>query len=54
MIAEVGENKVFENENNKEKYLKKILNRFVKKAQNQFLKDSLFFDFFNTFKKNKK
>ena len=38
---------MFENENNKEKHLRKILNKFVKKDQNQFLKDSLFFDFFN-------
>ena len=51
MIAQVWENKVFGKENNKEKYLKKIPNRFVKKDQNQFPKDSLFFDFSNTLRK---
>ena len=54
MIAQVWENKVFGNENNKEKHLRKIPNRFVKKDQNQFPEDSLFFDFSNTFKTNKK
>jgi len=54
MIAQVWENKVFEKENNKEKYLEKTSNRFVKKDQNQFPEDSLFFDFFNTLKTNKR
>ena len=39
MIAQVWENKVFEKENNKEKHLKKILDRYVNKDQNQFPKD---------------
>jgi len=41
---------VFEKENNKEKYLRKLLDRYVNKDQNQFFKDILFFDFFNTLK----
>ena len=44
---------MFENENNKEKHLGKTPNRYVKKDQNQFPKDSLFFDFFNTLKQIK-
>ena len=49
MIAHVWENKVFEKENNKEKYLEKMRDRYVNKDQNQFPKDSLFFDFFQHF-----
>ena len=34
MIAQVWENKVFENENNNEKHLEKILDRYENKDQN--------------------
>ena len=34
MIAQVWENKVFENQNHKEKYLRKILDRDRNKDQN--------------------
>ena len=54
MIAQVWENKVFGKENNKEKYLGKTLDKYVNKDQNQFPKDFLFFDFFNTLKTNKR
>jgi len=40
--------------NNKEKHLEKILDRYENKDQNQFLKDSLFFDFSNTLKQIKR
>ena len=53
MIAQVWENKVFGNKNNKEKYLGKTPNRYWNKDQNQFSKDSLFFNFFNTLKQIK-
>jgi len=39
--------------NNKEKHLRKILDRYKNKDQNQFSKNSLFFDFFNTLKQIK-
>ena len=41
-----GENKVFGNEQYKEKHLKKTLDRYVNKDQNQFPKDFLFFQHF--------
>ena len=53
MIAQVWENKVFGKVNNKEKYLRKILDRYVNKDQNQIPKYFLFFDFSNTLKANK-
>ena len=41
MIAQVWEIKVFGKKNNKEKHLKKTLDRYESKDQNQFPKDSL-------------
>ena len=53
MIAQVFEKQSVWNENNKEKHLGKTPNRYRKKDQNQFPKDSLFFDFSNTLKQIK-
>ena len=53
MIAQVWENKVFENKNNKEKHLGKLIDRYENKNQNQIPNDSLFFDFSNTLKQIK-
>ena len=44
---------MFGKKNNKEKHLKKILDRYENKDQNQFPKDSLFFNFSNTLKQIK-
>ena len=46
MIAQVWENKVFGNQNHRERYLKKILKWNRNIDQNQFPKDSIFLWFF--------